>query len=71
MLYLFGFEDMGRQSGWMDNPNFAAFACNVAFTYFFYQFYHTPASGIKKFSWLAWPYLFCLQDCWSQVQEVP
>ncbi|MGB5025308.1 MAG: O-antigen ligase family protein [Saprospiraceae bacterium] len=52
MLYLFGFEDMGRQSGWMDNPNFAAFACNVAFTYFFYQFYHTPASGIKKFSWL-------------------
>ena len=52
MLYLFGFVDMGRQSGWMDNPNFAAFACNVAFTYFFYQFYHTPASGIKKFSWL-------------------
>lgn len=52
MLYLFGFKDMGRQSGWMDNPNFAAFACNVAFTYFFYHFYHTSASGIKKFSWL-------------------
>lgn len=52
MLYLFGFEDMGRQSGWMDNPNFAAFACNVAFTYFLFKFFHIASPRFNKISWL-------------------
>ncbi|MBK7360579.1 MAG: O-antigen ligase family protein [Saprospiraceae bacterium] len=52
MIYLFGFNDLGRQSGFMDNPNFAAFACNVAFTFFLYQFFHEPATRFQTTGWL-------------------
>ncbi|MBK8955145.1 MAG: O-antigen ligase family protein [Saprospiraceae bacterium] len=37
MIYTFLFEDIGRQSGFMDNPNYAAFTLNVALVYFAYQ----------------------------------
>ncbi|MBK6545950.1 MAG: O-antigen ligase family protein [Saprospiraceae bacterium] len=47
MIYNFIFTDIGRQSGWMDNANFAAFANNIAFAYFFYLFYIKEGSMLS------------------------
>jgi len=47
MSYIFLTSDISRQSGFMDNANFAAFANNIAFSYFIYSFYK---SNEKLFS---------------------
>jgi O-antigen ligase len=42
MIYQFLYIYPGRQSGLMDNPNFAAFSCDLALVFFFYYFVRLP-----------------------------
>ncbi len=49
VILIFFTEDLGRQSGWMDNPNYAAFVNCIAFSYLFYLFYHGQFDNNKYF----------------------
>lgn len=51
MIYQFLYLDIGRQSGLMDNPNFAAFACDVALAFYLFHLIHTKKS-ILHISWI-------------------
>lgn len=44
MIALFIWKDIGRQSGMMDNPNFAAFTANIACVYFLYSWIYSEKS---------------------------
>lgn len=59
MIYIFVFEDIGRQSGFMDNPNYAAFTLNIALAFYLYKFVW-PVEQNQKIVRLYYIFAFCL-----------
>ncbi len=57
MVSVFIWEDLGRQSGMMDNPNFAAFAANIAWVWFLYALFYSKRSFLHPVSII---YFACL-----------
>ncbi|MBK9107518.1 MAG: O-antigen ligase family protein [Saprospiraceae bacterium] len=59
MIYIFVFEDIGRQSGFMDNPNYAAFTLNISLAFYLYKLV-LPGSQVQKYFRLYYLLAFCI-----------